>query len=445
MAQDNGAARTEADDALLDMVDRTQAVIHFTVDGTVLHANENFLAAVEYRADEVVGQHHRMFVAAEYARGEDYARFWQQLRAGQSFTDQFPRRTRTGRTIWIQATYAPVRDAQGRVARVVKVASDVTARRRAVDEIARGLEQLRDGDLTVRVPVSAIPDMAVLGEAFNRTVDQWQSLIGRVTSVTGAVGSISQAIRQASEDLSGRTSTQASALGQTAAAVEQLTGSARVAATEAQRADEIAVTTRGMAESSGAVVADVVRAMTQIQQSSGRISQIVRAIESIALQTNLLALNAAIEAARAGAAGRGFAVVATEVHNLAQRSSDSAREITGLIAESARHVEEGVTLVHRAGQEFGDVFKGISDMSETVRRIADGMTAQSATLSQINDAVGQLDRVTQENAEMVVDTTRASLSLSQASTNLAAEMSAFRTGPADGAHGPEARFRAAAR
>lgn len=444
--QDHGAERSEVDAAVLDMLDRTQAVIHFTVDGIVLHANACFLTALEYRADQVVGQHHRMFVAPDYARSDEYARFWQQLRGGQTFTDQFPRVTRSGRTIWIQATYAPVRDAQGRVARVVKVATDVTARRDAVDDIARGLERLRDGDLTHRVPVCAIPDLAVLGETFNRTASQWTALIERVTSVTGAVGGISQTIGRASEDLSGRTATQAAALGQTAAAVEQLTASARIAATEAQDADEIAATTRTMAESSSAVVTDVIRAMTQIQASSRRISHIVSAIESIALQTNLLALNAAIEAARAGPAGRGFAVVATEVRNLAQRSSDSAREITGLITESARHVDEGVDLVNRAGQEFGKVFGGINRMSENVRRIADGLTSQSATLSQINTAVGQLDQVTQENAGMVVGTTEACRSLSQASTHLAAEIAVFRTAAArDNRWQPGSLMAAAAR
>ncbi len=427
MTADHPTTLHEADAALLAMVDRTQAVIHFTPDGVVLHANANFLSALGYSADAVIGNHHRMFVDVDYARSPEYSRFWQRLREGHSFTDQFPRRTRTGATIWIQATYAPVFDDTGTVTRVVKIASDVTARRKAVEDLARGLERLRDGDLTHRLEVSSLADMAILGEAFNRTTENWNALIGRVSTVTQAVQGIGRDIQGASENLSDRTATQSSALGQTAAAVEQLTETVRTAAQEALRADDIATKTRGMTEGSSKLVDDVMQAMTLIQKSSGKISNIVSAIDAIAVQTNLLALNAAIEAARAGAAGRGFAVVASEVRQLAQRSSDSAREIADLITESARHVADGVDLVNRAGKDLGEIFDGVGHLSETVGRIAQGVTAQSTTLSQINGAVAQLDRVTQENAEMVVESTTASRLLSKASAHLADEVAIFQT------------------
>jgi methyl-accepting chemotaxis protein len=157
--------------ALLSMVERTQAVIHFTVDGIILHANQNFLAALEYSADAVVGEHHRIFVDANYARSNEYSKFWQDLKSGKTFTDQFPRRTRTGRTIWIQATYAPVFNANGDVTRIVKIATDITARQEAIKAVADGLEYLRKGDLTHRIQVSELPEMAVIGDAFNRTMD----------------------------------------------------------------------------------------------------------------------------------------------------------------------------------------------------------------------------------------------------------------------------------
>lgn len=426
-ARDDFAAKAEADAALLAMVDRTQAVIHFTLDGTVLHANRNFPAALGYSADEVVGRHHRLFVDPAYGASAEYRQFWDRLRAGESFTDQFPRRTRSGAKIWIQATYAPVFDAQGRVNRIVKVASDVTERREAIDDVARALERLRDGDLTHRIAVSALPDMALLGEAFNRTVADWNALIARVAAVTGTVHGISDDIRGASEDLSERTATQSSALGETAAAVEQLTHTLRTAAQEAQHANDIACKTRARSEGSGKLVGDVIEAMTLIQKSSGRISKIVSAMDAIAVQTNLLALNAAIEAARAGAAGRGFAVVASEVRQLAQRSSESAREIAELISESAGHVAAGVALVRRASDDLGGIFDGVGTLSESVGRIAAGVTAQSSTLSQINSAVAQLDRVTQENATMVVQTTSAARNLSETSSRLRADVAVFRT------------------
>lgn len=416
---------SEADSALLDMVNRTQAVIHFTVDGTIIEANENFLAAVEYRAEDVIGRHHQIFIDAEYARSGDYTRFWQRLREGQSFTDQFPRRTRTGRRLWIQATYAPVFDEFRKVTRVVKVATDITERREAIEDVAHALARLRDGDLTHRIQVSKLPDVALLGEAFNNTIEDWNALLGRVSAVTGTVRGISDQVQVSSENLSERTSTQSAALSQTAAAVEQLTETMRTAAEEAQRANVIAGKSSSMTEGSSKLVDEVMEAMTLIQKSSGRISNIVTAIDAISVQTNLLALNAAIEAARAGPAGRGFAVVASEVRQLAQRSSDSAREIAELIAESARHVSDGVDLVNRAGQDLGEIFTGVGGLSEIVGRIAHGFSDQSATLSQINSAICQLDRVTQENAEMVVQGASASRLLSQASASLASEISTF--------------------
>ncbi|MDG3039722.1 methyl-accepting chemotaxis protein [Roseicyclus marinus] len=418
---------SEANQALLAMVDRTQAVIHFAMDGTILQANANFLAAVEYDADAVVGRHHRIFVDPAYAASTEYADFWQRLRSGESFTDQFPRLTRTKRKIWIQATYAPVFDAQGRAVRVVKVATDVTTRREAIESLSHGLERLSEGDLTQRLPVSDVPDLAVLARSFNRMCENLNTLIGRVGAMTRSIGSISLEIRDASENLSGRTSSQASALGQTAAAVEQLTSTVRSAATEADEADAIARRTRDLTEGSGEIFRSAIDAMGLIQDSSSRISKIVRAIDAIAVQTNLLALNAAIEAARAGSAGRGFAVVAQEVRQLAQRSSDSAREINELIAESARHVASGVELVNRAGKDIGTVFDGVGHLSDTVGRIATGIAAQASTLTQINDTVSQLDRLTQENAEMAVESTNAARLLSSASETLSKEVLQFRT------------------
>ena len=424
--KDMRTSGNEADAALLAMVNNTQAVIHFSPDGIILFANDNFLTALEYRADEVIGRHHQNFLDKAQTESADYATFWSRLAGGECFTDQFARRTRSGRTIWIQATYAPVFGPDGRVERVVKVATDVTRRRTAIEAVARGLERLRDGDLTQRVDISDPPDLALLGKAFNLTLDQWNQLLGDVVSVTDSVRQIGEEISHASDSLSDRTSTQSSALRQTAAAVEQLTLTAGNAAGGAQEVETIAVATRERAEGSRHLVEEVIKAMGLIETSAGRISRIVDVIESISFQTNILALNAAIEAARAGAAGRGFAVVAAEVRQLSQRSSGAAREIRDLIAESSGHVTEGVTLVERTSRELSGIFDGVGTMSENLRHIADGMIQQSATLAQINAAVSQLDGVTYQNAEMVEEATGSARALVQAAQTLSHEVSKFR-------------------
>ncbi len=415
----------EGQAALLAMVERTQAVIHFTAEGIILQANANFLAAVEYNAEDVVGRHHRIFVDSKYARSPEYSQFWHDLKSGKTFTDQFPRRTRTGKEIWIQATYAPVFDEQGNVTRVVKVATDITERQNAIKDIAEGLEQLRQGNLCHRIPVSRLPDLAILGEAYNRTTEDWNELLKRVALVTNSVHDIEQTLNTSSQELSNRSSEQASALNETAQALGQLTKTVHNAVDEGQTADTIALDTKARAESNTKLVEEMMQAMVLIQTSSGRISKIVNTIDSIAVQTNLLALNAAIEAARAGAAGRGFAVVASEVRQLAQRSSESAQEIGDLITDSEKHVSNGVTLVNRAGTDLSKFFEGINNLSTTVGRMADGISTQSAALSQINEAISHMETITQENVQMAQDTTSACKSLSQATGTLSSEVSTF--------------------
>ncbi|EIE50930.1 methyl-accepting chemotaxis sensory transducer with Pas/Pac sensor [Citreicella sp. 357] len=420
------AAGMTTADAIVQIVERTQAVIHFKPDGTILSANDMFLTALGYTADEVVGQHHSMFVQRKFRKTRAYEEFWEMLRAGEFFTGEFPRITKEDEVIWIAATYAPVFDQSGEVVQITKIATEITSQREAVRAISKGLDALSQGDLTYRVSLDAEDRMREVADSFNSAVDNVARLITQVQSASTAIDSISAQIAANSDDLSQRTETQAATLEQTAAAVEELNVNARSAADYAAEVGQEAQETKTAAEGSGKVVGDVTAAMKRIEDSSESISQIISVIDDIAFQTNLLALNAGVEAARAGEAGRGFAVVASEVRSLAQRSAESAQEIKALISESGDHVRFGAELVGRASGELGSIFQGVDRISERIREVVNGLHEQTMTLSEINTAISQLDTVTQQNAAMVNDTATATRELSRNSSALSSGVSVFR-------------------
>jgi methyl-accepting chemotaxis protein len=299
--------------------------------------------------------------------------------------------------------------------------------KKVVERLNQGLAQLADGDLSRTIDEAFSEDYESLRQNFNNTVEKMVGIIDAVIESTDRIRASSEEISQSSGDLSSRTESQAATLEETAAAMEELTVSVRSAADGAREVEGIVSEAKDTAINSGEVVTRAVDAMSKIEQSSEKISQIISVIDDISFQTNLLALNAGVEAARAGEAGRGFAVVASEVRALAQRSSDAAQEIKQLITESTSHVGDGVDLVGRAGQELQQIIERVATISGHVSGIATGAQEQSTTLAEINTGVTQLDQVTQHNAAMVEESTAASQILRNDANELAQQVSVFRT------------------
>ncbi|WP_025898841.1 methyl-accepting chemotaxis protein [Sneathiella glossodoripedis] len=295
----------------------------------------------------------------------------------------------------------------------------------AMEDVGMALSSLAKGDLTQRITTEYQGLFEKLKTNVNDTCDQLTGIVGDISMASSEVNNAAQEINEGTMDLSQRTEQQASNLEETAAAMEEMASTVKQNAENAQQANQLSISARDVAQKGGEVVGEVVDAMTRIEGSSQKISDIIGVIDEIAFQTNLLALNAAVEAARAGDAGKGFAVVAAEVGTLAQRSSQAAKDIKGLINDSGSQVKDGVRLVGDAGESLTEIVDSIKRLSDIVSEIAAASDEQSTSISEINRSVSQMDEMTQQNSALVEENAAASRTLQEQSEAMKERISFF--------------------
>ena len=418
----------------LAAISKAQAVIEFSLDGKVLNANSNFLNVLGYTLDEIKGHHHSMFVEAGHRQSAEYRLFWEKLGRGEYDAGQYKRIGKGGTEIWIQASYNPILDANGKPFKVVKYATDITANvkasqalQQAVQQVQSVVESAKNNDLTDRVPLEGkTGEIGALCSGVNGLIDTMMSVVVKIRGSAREVSSASAEISASTTDLSQRTEEQAASLEETSASMEEMSATVKKNADNAQQANQSAGATRDVADRGGQVVAKAVEAMARIEESSRKISDIIGVIDEIARQTNLLALNAAVEAARAGEAGRGFAVVASEVRSLAQRSSQAAKDIKDLITNSNSQVKDGVDLVNKAGTALNEIVESIKKVAVVISDIAAASAEQATGIEQVNKALTQMDEVTQQNSALVEENAATAKTLEQQAKAMSDEVGVFR-------------------
>ena len=365
----------------LNAIHKVQAVIEFTLEGTILIANDNFLQVFGYSLAEIQGQHHRMLCDPAYAASQEHDMFWHKLNRGEFDVSVYRRRGKDGQDVWIQASYSPIRDANGKVYKIALFATDITLQRKTqadleacMVEAQHCLGALAQGDLTQSMRGAYHGELGHIKTSMNIALANLSQTISTVRTAVNVVTAGSEQISKSSDALTERTREQASALTVTSASMEDMTSTVKRNADNAKQANQLAVVAHDIASRGGLITQRAVDAMGAINRSSTNIADIITVIDELASQTNLLALNAAVEAVRAGEQGRGFAVVAAEVRTLAQRSAAAAKEIKNMIHESIQRVSDGSDLVHQSGATLEEIVESVKQVSDIIAKISAAFT-----------------------------------------------------------------------
>ena len=429
------AKKIAADSAgQLMALDKVFGVIEFDLAGKILSVNDNFATVTGYNNSEIIGNHHSMFVDATYKASAEYKAFWEKLGRGESETGQFKRVGKGGKEIWLQGSYNPIYDLNGKPYKVVKFVIDITEQHNtnkaleiAVEDTQHIIEGAKSGDLSARVSLEGKTGaIASLCDGVNALMDKMTEVIAQVREAGETINTAASEIASGNNDLSSRTEQQASSLEETASSMEQLSSTVKQNAENAKQANQLAAAASGVAVRGGQVVGNVVTTMADINSSAKKIEDIISVIDGIAFQTNILALNAAVEAARAGEQGRGFAVVAGEVRNLAQRSASAAKEIKDLISTSVSKTAEGTRLVESAGSTMQEIVSSVQRVTDIMGEIAAASSEQSAGIDQVNTSITSMDEVTQQNAALVEQAAAAAESLVEQATSLMDTVGGFK-------------------
>ncbi len=424
----------------IEAINKTMAVIQFDLNGHILTANENFLQTTGYNLNEIKGQHHNLFVTPEYKQAAEYQQFWSELGAGHSKVGTFHRVDKNGNDIWLEASYNPILNDEGKPFKVVKFAVDVSQNentkllKEVINDAGKVFQGYANGDFTLRMKDHLADNQDSMFrdevESLTSGITDMISKLSRVISdalhSSESVNASAVEVKDGALSLSKRVQEQAAALEDTSATMDEMNASVQNNRESAGQAVSEAKKVQDQASEGEKIMLRTVDAIHAIEESSHQIKDIVSLIDSIAFQTNLLALNAAVEAARAGEHGRGFAVVAGEVRALAQKSADAAKDINALITKSAERVVQGVDLAKASGESLESINAAIKGIVDTIDHIATASEEQATGISQVHQSINRIDTATQQNAALVEETSASSEAMQDEAEKLSGNMRFFK-------------------
>lgn len=415
----------DRNESIIRALDKAYAMIEFELDGTIVTANDNFLAAVGYTLEEIRGQHHRIFMPKDQVDTPEYAAFWKRIGQGETFQDDFPRVRKDGATIWIAATYNPLYDSQGRLRGAFKIAADITDVKLGHQALIDGLEQLSQGDPSARIDADLKGDHAAVKETFNRTMGSLESVLNGFSVSSRSLDELSGDLNTKATGLAAKAELLAAAIEESNKVIGSMAGAMSDMAGQSAEAETVVKTASERSASGRTVVANAVEAMQNIEEMTSEISKITKVIEGFAFQTNLLSINAAVEAARAGEAGKGFAVVASEVRSLAERSAKASRDIAELIDRSGQEVAKGVRLVNDAGGALTEIDGSVAEAVSSIGLISQGVTEQSTGMAEVKTALANMQDETNEVASLSEFNGQAAQELDEQVGQMNAHLSGF--------------------